>query len=209
MNGRIRMIWFITGILFTAAAVLACFYAGLFGSIINTPQGDPQETVTAFFENVTAGNYEEAYTRLGNYSSLGLENEPETGEGKLIYDAVRSNFTWNLKGDCAINGYSATQKVKVRTLNIKRIESEIADRVDGIMEKVAAERTAAELYDAEGKYLTSLTDEVYLTALHQVLADADIYCVERELELQLENNGEQWLINADKALMNALAGGEA
>ena len=209
MNGRIRMVWFIAGILFTAAAILACFYAGLFGSIINTPQGDPQESVTAFFENITAGNYEEAYARLENYATLGLENEPETGEGKLIYDAVRSNFTWNLKGDCAINGYSATQKVKVRTLNIKRIESEIADRVDGIMEKIAEERTAAELYDADGKYLTTVTDEVYLTALHQVLADADVYCVERELELHLDNNGEQWLINADKALMNALAGGEA
>ena len=209
MNGRIRMVWFIAGILFTAAAILACFYAGLFGSIINTPQGDPQESVTAFFENIKAGNYEEAYARLGNYATLGLENEPGTGEGKLIYDAVRSNFTWNLKGDCAINGYSATQKVKVRTLNIKRIESEIADRVDGIMEKIAEERTAAELYDADGKYLTTVTDEVYLTALHQVLADADVYCVERELELHLDNNGEQWLINADKALMNALAGGEA
>ena len=209
MNGRIRMVWFIAGILFTAAAMLACFYAGLFGSIINTPQGDPQETVTAFFENVAAGNYGEAYTRLGNYASLGLENEPETGEGKLIYDAVRSNFSWNLKGDCAINGYSAVQKVKVRTLNIKRIEEEIANLVDGIMEKIAAERTAAELYNADGKYLTSVTDEVYLTALHQVLANADAYCVERELELHLDNNGEEWLINADKALMNALAGGEA
>ena len=209
MNGRIRLVWFMAGILLAAAAFLACFYAGLFGSIVNTPQGDPQETVTAFFDHISAGNYEEAYSCLGNYASLGLENEPGTGEGKLIYDAVRSNFTWNLKGDCAINGYSATQKVKVRTLNIKRIESEIASRVDGIMEKVAEGKSAAELYDADGKYLPSVTDEVYLTALHQVLANADSYCMESELDLHLENNGEQWMLIADKALMNALAGGEA
>ena len=209
MNGRIRLFWLITAVLFSALAVFACLYAGLFGSIYNRPEGDPADTVTQFFESIRVGNYPLAYSCLSDYSTLGLEREPETPEAKAVYDALKGSYTWSADGACLVRGTEAVQKVRLRALNIRRTEAAITSRVDSVLQEMVADMPNNEIYDETGAYRSSLTDAVYAEALRQVLADADTLCETTALEIRLQYIDGAWKILTDRALMNALVGGQS
>ena len=209
MKGRIRLFWLILAVVCSALAVFACLYAGLFGSIINRPEGNPADTVTQFFESIRYGNYPLAYSCLSDYSTLGLEQEPETPEAKAVYDALKKSYTWSLDGDCAVNGTEATQKLRLRALNIRRTEAAVASRVDPVLQEMLAEKPNSEIYDETGGYRSSLTDAVYTEALNRALADADSLCETTNLEIRLQYIDGSWKIITDRALMNALVGGQS
>ena len=209
MRKGLRLFWLILSVFCAAAAALACVYAGLFGPVFNRPAGDPQQTVTQFFDSLESGDYTAAYACLSDYETLGLEQEPETAEARQIYDALKQSYSYLLKGDCVINGKSAAQKVRFRALNIQRTEAAIASRVNGILEAKIAELPPAEIYDAEGGYLASLTDAVYQEALEEALKNTDSLAMETELEIALRYEQGEWRIVTDRALLNALVGGEA
>lgn len=209
MSGRIRLFWLILAVVCSALAVFACLYAALFGNIVNRPEGNPADTVTQFFESVRLGNYPLAYSCLSDFSTLGLEQEPETEEAKAVYDALKKSYTYSLDGDCSVNGTEATQKVRLRALNIRRTEAAISSRVDSVLQEMLSQMTNAEIYDETGTYRSSLTDAVYTEALNQALADADSLCETVNLEIRLQYIDGAWKMMTDRALMNALVGGQS
>ena len=70
-----------------------------------------------------------------------------------------------------------------------------------------AEYDAKDIYDENGGYLSSFTDEVYATALGKVLADAAGYYSTAELELPLRYLDGAWRLQTTPALISALMGG--
>ena len=209
MSGRIRLFWVILTAMFTALAVIACVYAGLFGSMYNRPEGDPAETVTWFFDSIRIGNYPSAYSCLGDYVTLGLEREPETPEARQVYDVLKKTYTWSLDGDCRVNGLEAVQPVSFRALNIRKTEDAVAKRANELFEQETTDKPASEVYDETGAVLPSVTDRVYAMALEEALAHPDSLCSETELEIRLQYADGTWKIVTDRALMNALVGGES
>ena len=209
MNGRIHLFWLIVAVVVAALAIFACFYAGLFGSIYNRPEGDPTDTVTQFFESIRLGNYPLAYSCLSDYTTLGLENEPETPEAKAVYDAMKQSYSWSLDGSCSVSGTEATQKVNLRVLNIRRTEAAVTARVDSVLQEMIADMPSAQVYDETGAYRSSLTDAVYTEALRQALQDMDPLCETTSLELHLQYMDGSWKIITDRTLMNALVGGQS
>ena len=209
MRKGMRLFWLILSVFLAAAAGLACIYAGLFGSVFNRPGGDPQETVTKFFDSLKIGDYATAYSCLSDYETLGLEQEPETAEARQIYDAIKQSYSYTLAGDCVINEKSAAQKVRFRALNLQRTETAIASRVNAILEEKVATLPQSEVYDSEGGYLPSLTDAVYQEALEEALKNTDSLAASTELEIHLQYERGEWRMLADKALLNVLVGGEA
>ena len=204
-----RLFWLIFAVLFAAAAGFACFYASLFGSIYNQPEGDPGETVTRFFDSVRNGNYVSAYACLSDYVTLGLERTPETPEAAQLYDALRRSYHYQLDGACTVNGLDATQRVRFEALNIRRTESAVAGLVNGILEQKVAELPDSEVYDGNGGYPSSLTDAVYTEALNQALQNTDGLTAETTLDIQLKYMNGGWYMVTDRSLMNALVGGES
>ena len=209
VHGRIRLFWLIIAVLSAALAAFGCLYAGLFGSLYNRPEGDPADTVVQFFESVRLGNYPLAYSCLSDYSSLGLEQQPETPEAQAVYTVLRQSYTYSLDGDCTVNGSDATQEVRLRVLNIRRTEAAAAALVDSVLQNMVAERPNDEVYDDAGGYRSGLTDEVYAEALRQVLSDPDPLCETVNLEVRLQYTDGAWKMITDRALMNALVGGQS
>ena len=209
MNGRIRLFWVFFTAMFAALAVIACVYSSLFGSLVNRPGGNPAETVTWFFDSIRIGNYPSAYSCLGDYVTLGLEQEPETPEAKQVYDTLKKTYAWSLDGDCRVSGREAVQPVSFRVLNIRRTEDAVAKRANEIFEQETADKPASEVYDETGAVLPSVTDRVYAIALKEALAHPDLLCSETELEIRLQYIDGSWKIVTDRALMNALVGGES
>ena len=209
MEGGIRKFWVGVTVLLLAAALLLCVYASWKGSLYIKPSGNPQYTVTRFFDALLAEDYPTAYACLSDYRSLGLEKEPASEEGRLIYQALKDSYQYELVGKCREEQLSAVQTVSFRYLNVQRVESEISKRVNTVLAYLVAEKSRDEVYDENGAYLPSLTDEVYLVALQQVLESPDFYYSTAEFDVQLEYINGEWLMVTDQALFNAITGGEA
>ncbi len=209
MEGRVNKFWVLITVLLLTAALLLCVFASWRGSLYIKPSGNPQYTVTAFFDALLEDHYEEAYACLSDYSSLGLENEPSSGEARLIYQALKDSYAYELVGRCEEKQMEAVQRVKLRYLNVKRVESEISKRVNTVLALLVAEKPRSEVYDENDQYRPELTDEVYLRALQQVLESPEFYYSDAEFDVELQYLNGQWLMKTNPQLFNALMGGES
>lgn len=205
--GRIRARWAVPAIIIAGLAMILCVVALNVGTIAAKPTGSPQDAVIGFFDNLTGGNYTEAYSYLSDYSDLGLQNEPDTEEGRLIYDALKKSWSYSITEPCEQNKLSATQKLTFRYLDLKAVEQDAAGRVDGILNEVVQSRSSSEIYDADNKYKPEITDEVYLRALQQTLANAASYYKAADITVNLSYDGGRWLMATNPELISALLGG--
>ena len=209
MEGRVKKFWVGMTVLLFAAALLLCVFASWRGSLYIKPSGNPQYTVSAFFDALLAENYPEAYACLSDYSTLGLENEPASEEARLVYAALKDSYQYELIGRCEEKQMQASQRVSLRYLDVKRVEGEIAKRVNTVLALLVAEKPRSEVYDENDQYLPELTDEVYLRALQQVLEEPGFYTSTAEFDVELEYMDGQWLMKTSQELFNALMGGES
>ena len=209
MEGKVKKFWAGMTVLLFAAALLLCVFASWRGSLYIKPSGNPQYTVSAFFDALLAKDYEAAYACLGDYSTLGLENEPASEEARLVYEALKDSYAYELIGRCEENQMQARQRVSLRYLNVKSVEGEIAKRVNTVLALLVAEKPRNEVYDENDQYLPALTDEVYLRALEQVLEEPGFYTSTAEFDVELEYMDGQWLMKTSQELFNALMGGES
>ena len=203
---RINPFWLSLSILLSAVILVLCFFAGRGGTLRLEADGDAQEVVSRFFNAVTAANYPEAYACLSDYSALGLENEPDSPTGRTLRRALQESYGFTLVGDCVVDKLSAVQRVDLRALDLKAVESAVAQEVDAAAEELVAERPTEEIYDENMQYLPSFTDEIYEAALARVLNHAQDFYATTPLELTLEYTGGAWKMRTSPALFNALMG---
>ena len=205
--GRINGFWAVIAILLAGLGMSFCVIGSCFGTVYADPAGDPKETAERFFAAIEAENYEEAYQCLANYSSLGLENMPSSEEGQMLSDALKASYEHSLRGECEKNKLSATQSVALRYLNVRSAEEAVERKVEIVLGQIAESRDRSEIYDEEGYVLPSVREEVYRTALAEVLETPDLYYSTKEMKLELTYRDGEWLITADSDLISALSGG--
>lgn len=209
MEGGIKKFWVFVTVLLIAAALVLCVYASWRGSLYIKPSGNPQLTVSDFCDALKTGKYEAAYACLSDYKTLGLEKEPASEEAKLMFEALKQSYDYELVGRCKETQMSAVQTVSFQYLNVKSVETAISRQVDSVLSQMVRERPRSEIYDENDKYLPELTDEVYLVALQQVLETPEKYYSKAEFDLDLEYVEGSWLIKTNQNLLNALVGGAA
>ena len=205
--GRIRAGWAYFAIIIAGIAMILCVAAANIGTLVAKPTGDPQETVEGFFDNLIGGNYSEAYACLSDYSDLGLQNEPGTEEGRLIYDALRKSWSYTITEPCTQEKLKASQRLSLRYLDLNAVEEDAASRVDEILNGIVQSRSMAEVYDENNNYRQEVTDEVYLTALSQTLEKASSFYKVSDFTVNLTYDGGKWLMATSPELISALLGG--
>jgi hypothetical protein len=207
MKKKINPFWLTLAVLLSLAALALCVVAGRGGVLHLAPNGEAQDAAVSFFNAVVAGDYPSAYGYLSDYSDLGLGNMPQGEAERAICDALHQSYGFRLSGPCEVDRLTAVQPVELRYLDLKAVEREVAARVGGIAEELVAERPAPEIYDEEGAYLASFTDELYATALRQVLENAEEYYTTTELTVELRYLDGAWRMQTSPALFSALLGG--
>ncbi len=207
MKKKINPFWLALSVLLCLAVFALCVFAGRGGMLYLQPDGEAQEVVAYFFNSLIAGEYRSAYACLCDYSELGLGHAPASGTGRTLYEALQRSYGFTITEDCRVDKLTAVQPVLFRYLDVKSVETQIAARVEDIAAELVSERSAPEIYDEDGAYLASFTDEVYATALDEVLHDEEDYYNTVPLEIELEYSGGAWRIRTSPALFTALLGG--
>lgn len=205
--GRIKTIWAVIGILIAGGALILCVMALNTGTITATVEGEPKDSVQSFFDNLIMGQYDAAYENLYDYSSLGLENEPKTAEGKLIYNALKQSWSYSINEPAVVDKLNATQKVTLRYLDIASLEQEAASRVEDSLKTVVQSKPIDEVYDSNNKYKPEITDEVYMACLEKAVEHASSHYKTVELNLSLVYENGKWMIKTSNELLTYLLGG--
>ncbi len=192
-------------LLFAAAVALAALGVKS-GLVFCRYTSEPEETVETFFDEIRAGRYENAYALLGNYSDLGLAGEPEDAVSAELYDALRASYACRLSGEAETDGLSAVQKVEFTALDLSALQTEIRAGVLAHLAEIVDSRPYDEVYDAQDRYRTEVTEEAYRLTVSDLLSHSADYVRTETLSVALSYDTAGWHIVADRALLNALSG---
>lgn len=171
--------WICLSLLSILLIVVLCIIGDKKGILIAKPGGNPRETVEIFMNALKSGDYETAYDCLDEYSSLGLENEPESEEGKVLLSALKRSYDYSLNGECIQKELNAVQKVNFYRLDVVSVNEAVSHQ----------------------------TEMEYIDALNRTLENEDRYRVMDNLDVVLRFTDGKWKIVPDSTLMNAVQGG--
>ncbi len=204
---KIRFLTLLLALLVSAAAMLLAAVGMREGTVYAKPSGDPQETVSRFFDAICAGNYDDAYKQLQDYADLGLDAQPSSAAGQRVYQALHRSFSYALEGDCSTDKLDAKQTVRFTYLYLPSMEEDVEAETKRQIEEIVRTRSVSAVYDENKHYLPEVTEEAYLAALDKVLADAGAYYTEESFELSLTYTGGRWQLLTSPTLLRALNGG--
>lgn len=205
-SGRINVGWAALSVLFSALAILSSMVGISAGTVYTKVNGDPTDTVKVFFDSLFAGDYDSAYSHLSDYSSLGLENPPESENAVLAYNALLESFSYSVSAAASLDRLEATVPVRLRYLDLPSFEASVASRTNDNLADFVKNNPISQVYDENDQYLPEVTEKAYADALAFVLDKADTYYSTTELNIKLEYKDGQWLIISDEALHKALSG---
>ena len=205
-RGRIAGGWAAVTVLLVTLALVLTVLSPTLGELANKPEGDPRETVTAFFDALVAEDYDRAYACLSDYSTLGLENEPENETSRAVFDTLRRSYSYKLYGDCTMDRTHAVQQVLLRHMDLTALQADLHEATEAAIAKKVQELPRAELYDEDGGYLPEVTSSAYAEAVASLLERADEYMTVTGIELELRYTEDGWLLLGSQPLNAALCG---
>ena len=160
---------------------------------------DPAETVSAFFESISAGDFEAAADRLAGTSSLGM-TEPEAALDKTLFRELCASYSYELVGESRTNGVTAEQDVRFTALSVSALAEPLSVRATDISNEKS--------FNGEDYTSLEACEDTTLTALKQLLSEEDIsdYYVTAERKVTLSLVDGEWKISLDDGLYDALTG---
>lgn len=161
--------------------------------------GDPAETVTAFFDNISAGDFDAAAEQLASVGTLGF-TEPESALDKAVFRELCASYSYEPVGECRTNGVEAEQDVRFTSLSV----GALAEPLSSIVTDISNEKS----FNGEDYTSPEACEASTLAAFERLLAEGDISgCyVTADYTVKLSLVGGEWKITLDDGLYNALVG---
>lgn len=208
-SGHANVPWAILAILLSGLALMTCVVGCSFGTLYTKPDGDPKETVEKFFSSLESGDYPAAYSCLGDYTGLGLENEPADENERLVYQKLRESYSHTVMGGATVNKLSAFVPVRFRYLKVNNMERSLQSEVNSLLEKFVKENPRNMVYDSADNYLPEVTEKIYSEAVTRVLKNISDFCTTEQFNVELEYRNGEWFILTSPEMLNAIIGGTA
>lgn len=179
----------------------------IFAPALAPPEGDPQETASAFLEALKDGRFETAYTLVQGHQRLGLEKEPETELARALSRAIRENGGHSLYGECRVDGTRAYQLIDVSYLDLNRLLPALQNETMSVLTEYAFSLPLSELYSESGGYRSELKEKAALEALDRLLGHSQDYLSQTNIQLELQYEDGAWVIVPGDNLLRMLLGG--
>ena len=192
-----------------AATVYLCRYADTARPVIeDSGPGSPTDVLRSFFTALEQKNWDKAYSYLSNYSTLGLENEPEDAISAMFWNVQRDAWRFQIAGGYEMDGQNLTKRATVTSVDLSPLAPIIHERVQEKLEQAVEEaRLESDIYDDTGAYREDLVYAALEQAVAESIRDVSPYTYTRELTMRLSYADGRWLVAADNELLSALTGG--
>ena len=171
------------------------------------PQGDPRDSVAAFFDALIAGDADSAEALLDGDGSLFVGNLSEDEGARCMLEALAGSYACRLRGGSVTEGLDARQSVSLTTLDLNAVQEALNLETESDLRALCELRPRRFLADESGAFLPEPSYEAWLGALRSVLDSPADYTRTTEWELQLHYSPLGWhIVNAEE-LIRVLNGG--
>lgn len=131
-----------------------------------------------------------------------LTLRPEGEREELLARAYREVWDYQLEGDCFCDAKEARQNLRITVLDAERLAGSglREELLEALKERVSLARSAAEIYDEEGRFDPALVEEEYLRLLEERMERLADYSRQEELCLLYRRENRRWLLENGDAL---------
>ena len=170
----------------------------------------PTEEANALAQSVLSalddGDFAEVAGYLYGKPSLGLDREPATAEGKLIWNAYRDSIAVTVDENCYGEGTNIYQTAQVTYMDIPQTLSQLDKRAGELLKKKLDEQEDHfALLGEDGQIPQTLKEELRTKAFQEALAEPET--VTAQITFQLIEKDGQWWALPDQAMLDILSGG--
>ncbi|MBE6969777.1 MAG: hypothetical protein E7442_06660 [Ruminococcaceae bacterium] len=186
-------------------ALLFCLFAGGKPLILSV-SGSPEDTVTAFMDELCRGSYEAASACC--LVPLPDENAPTDTDAALLYRVLRENTDWELSGALRRSGRLAQAEILLHQPDAAALTADLKEAVLARLSEYVEEAAhSSDIYKEDGSYRDEVVMQAWDDALQGRLDLREEYMTTTFLLLSLTAEDGSWKIVPDEALIRALSGG--
>lgn len=198
------------GLLGIAIAVLAVFLCVLCAQeepALITPAQDARKAAVALLDAVCEGDFTQAGELLSGSPSLGVNRQPDSQVGAMVWDAFVSSLSYDLTSECYGSGSGVAVDVRFTYMDIGSATANLQQRSQILLaQRVEDAEDTAEIYDDNHEYREDFVMDVLYTAAQEALEqDARLRTESFTLHLIFEDGS--WWVVPDQALLHAISGG--
>lgn len=159
---------------------------------------DSDTAITAFFEEMSAKNYELAAEYIENYDSLGFETPSADSSIELYKQKLAESYSVQLVGNSKSDGLYAYRTVDITFLDSRKLIEDVSAKV--------SENALEYMYDGNVIESDEQAKAIFYDALEECLESPEIYYTTEAAELKLVYRSRGWQITVDDSLLNILFG---
>lgn len=202
-------VFLLLAVIGACATFFLCRYADTARPMIEDGvPGSPTDVLRSFFNALERKDWDRAYSYLSNYSTLGLEAEPEDAIGAMLWNVQQEAWRFQIAEGYEMNGQNLAKRATVTSVDLSPLAPKIHDLVQRKLEAAVEEaRLESDVYDEDGNYKEALVYSALEQAVAEAIQDVSPYTYTRDLTIRMSYVDGQWLVNADNDLLSALTGG--
>ncbi len=198
------------GALGLVVAVLAFFLcllcAGEEPALISSAQ-DAQKAAASMLDAVCRGDFTAASALLSGNPSFGIDRQPESKAGQMVWDAFLNSLSYEIVSDCYGSGSGVAVDVRLTYMDLDSATANLQARAQAILTlRVEAAEDPSELYDENNDYHEGFAMDILYQAVTEAL-EQDVQLCTKNLTLNMVFEEGRWLVIPDQTLLNAVSGG--
>ena len=168
---------------------------------------DPEDTVTAFFDSVCAGDFEKSDTYLEGVS-LVVKNQPQDIFSQKLFDYLLKSYQYQLIGNVNKKQFEADCQISFRYLDFNLLTDDMKSASTKLGKRYIAE--SKEGYVTADENGISLTDsgaqKIAAEVLDSLMVEPEKYYSTQIFDVSLKYNSYQWLVYISDGLFEAISG---
>ena len=171
----------------------------------DVPDG-AQRCAEAFCDAVNQGDLAAAGALIYGQPDLGVEVQPATEQGALVWNAYADSMVCEFSGNFYAAQSGLARDARITALDIAALMEKLSQYAESSLSaKINAAETLTEIYDENNNYRADLVEQVMREALQQAL-NWEKATVSIDVTFRMIYRDGSWWIMPDQALLQALSG---
>lgn len=192
---------------FLAVALLTVYCSFTFAQakpiLLSAPESAGNR-VTVMMDAVCSGDFDTVSQSILGAPDLGVEKQIESEVGALLWNAYLESMSYELDGECYATEKGIAQDVVFTSLSLDNVTSDWHQRAQDLLkQRVAEAEDISEVYDDNYEYREDFVMNVLYDAAQNSLAE-NTQLITQKLTIEVQYHEGQWLVVADRTLLNAI-----
>lgn len=171
--------------------------------LLSVPES-ASDRVTVMMDAVCSGDFDTVSQLILGSPDLGVKKQIESEEGALLWNAYLDSMSYELDGECYATEKGIAQDVLFTSLSLDNVTSDWYQRAQALLkQRVAEAEDLSEVYDDNYEYREDFVMNVLLDAAQNSLAE-NTQLITQKLTIEVQYHEGQWLVVADRTLLNAI-----